>query len=368
MKQNNTPAVSTPSEPASKHMYPAGPTLVELQSMPLPDSYDTLTGELPFTMLNDALFHIVFEANPEALHSLICSMLSLQPEEITSIEVTNPIQIGNSVYTKDFILDLNIRLNNNVLINIELQVLNFAYWKERSLGYLCRTYDNLNKGSDYADTKPAIHIGILNFEVFPGDTEFYATYHLANDLSHKIYSDKFRLSVLQLRQMRHATEADKNSNRYLWAQFFNATTWEEIRMLTEQQPFIAEAAKTIYRVTEDERIRHLCESRREGIKTHNTLVNMNKRTAKELEETKTKLQETQNELLKKTNELAEKTTELAEKEAKISSLSDLLIQQITKKITAGKSLSQIADEVELPVEQIQELYDCIRTQIGKKHS
>lgn len=366
MKQTTTAAQSRSLSTASGQTYATGLNITELQNTPLPEDFDSLTGELPFTMLNDALFHIVFEATPAALHSLICSMLSLQPEEITSIEVTNPIQIGNSVYTKDFILDLNIRLNNNCLINIELQVLNFAYWKERSLGYLCRTYDNLNKGSDYADTLPAIHIGILNFEVFPGDTEFYATYHLANDLSHKIYSDNFRLSVLQLRQLEHATETDKNTNRYLWAKFFNATTWEEIRMLSEQNPSIAEAVKTIYRVTEDESIRHLCESRREGIKTHNTLVNMNKRTAKALAKASAELKEAQEELQKKSTELAEKTNELAEKEARIASLSDLLMQQITKKVTAGKSLAQISDEVELPVEQIQELYDCIRTQIEKK--
>ena len=44
-----------------------------------------------------------------------------------------------------------------------------------------------------------------------------ATYHLANALSHKIFSDKFRLSVLQLNQSEHATKEDIACKRVLWA-------------------------------------------------------------------------------------------------------------------------------------------------------
>ena len=200
-------------------------------------------------------------------------------------------------------MDTKILLNDNPLINTEMQVLKLKFWKERSLGYLSRTFDNLNKGDNYVNTKPAIHIGILDFNLFPNDTEFYATYHMANDISHQIYSDKFRLSVLQLRQMEHATEADRQQGRYLWAKFFKATNWEEIRMLAEQNPIFAEAAQTIYRVTADQRVCDLCEGRREGEKTHNTLVILRDQALQELEDAK--------------NELAIKDAYIAELEAKL---------------------------------------------------
>ena len=38
--------------------------------------------------------------------------------------------------------------------------------------------------------------------------QFYATFHLANDVTHKIYTDKLRLSVLQLNHVKYATEKD----------------------------------------------------------------------------------------------------------------------------------------------------------------
>ncbi len=247
-------------------------TLAELLCNPVPEDFENLTGPLPYLMTNDALFHIVFEVNSEALKSLICSLINLNPADILSIEVTNPIELGHTIYDKAFVLDTKILLNTNSLINIEMQVVNLNFWRERSLGYLCRAFDNLNKGDNYSETKPATHIGILDFEVFPGDTEFYATYHLTNDISHKIYSDKFRLSVLQLNQAEHATPEDRLCGRYLWAKFFKATTWEEIHMLAKQSPVISSAAQTLYRVTQDERILQFCDAREMGERTQRTLT------------------------------------------------------------------------------------------------
>ncbi|MBR6537667.1 MAG: hypothetical protein IKT67_10755 [Lachnospiraceae bacterium] len=44
-------------------------------------------------------------------------------------------------------------------------------------------------------------------------------------------------------------------------------------MLAQQDPIFAEAAKTIYRVTADERVRNHCNAREMGERTYNTLVN-----------------------------------------------------------------------------------------------
>ncbi len=258
--------------------------LAELQSIPRTEDIEHLSGKLPFQMTNDALFHIVFEANPVLLRDFICSLLQLQIEDILSIELTNPIEFGNSIYSKSFLLDLKIRLNTNIVINIEMQVVNLSFWKERSLGYLCRAFDNLNKGDSYTDTKPAIHIGILDFEIFPNDTEFYSTYHLANDCNHKIYSDKFRLSVLQLRQEEHATEIDKQWNLHLWARLFKATTWEEIKMLAEKNPTFKGAIETIYRVSSDDRVRELCQAREDGERTQRTIELLHQRELQEARE------------------------------------------------------------------------------------
>ena len=63
-------------------------------------------------------------------------------------------------------------MNNNTLINLEMQVANEGNWPDRSLSYLCRAFDNLNEGENYGDLKPAIHIGILDFTLFPENLNF----------------------------------------------------------------------------------------------------------------------------------------------------------------------------------------------------
>ena len=52
----------------------------------------------------------------------------------------------------------------------------------------------------YDVVRPAIHIVLLNYDLFPKEPEFYATYHLANDVTHKIYTGKFTLSVPSLNE------------------------------------------------------------------------------------------------------------------------------------------------------------------------
>ena len=146
-----------------------------------------LTGKLPHTLTNDYLFHIVFQKNPKILRGLIRSLLKLKDEEIIDIRLENPITPGEKADDKTLILDLLITLNGNQKINIEMQVLNTKDWPERSLTYLCRSFDNLESGNDYINVMPVIHIGILDYTLFPKYPEFYAHYAMMNIINHNIF-------------------------------------------------------------------------------------------------------------------------------------------------------------------------------------
>lgn len=172
-----------------------------------------------------------------------------------------PIILGESIDDKTFFLDISITLNNHVLINLEMQVINEHNWPERSLSYLCRTFDNLNSGKDYSTVRPAVQIGFLDFTLFPEHPEFYSTYQLLNVKNHTIYSDKLRLSVLNLTRIDLATKEDKQYHLNYWASLFKATTWEELKMLAEHDEIIANASSTIYQLSQDEMIRLQCEAR-----------------------------------------------------------------------------------------------------------
>ena len=142
-----------------------------------------------------------------------------------------------------------------------MQVVNQHNWPERSLSYLCRSFDNLQKGEDYIHVKTAIQIGILDFTLFPDVPEFYATYMMTNIKNHQIYSSKLRLSVLDLTHIDLATKEDRLFHIDYWASLFKATTWEEIKMLAQKDSMIKEASDTILQLSQDEQIRQRCEAR-----------------------------------------------------------------------------------------------------------
>ena len=211
------------------------------------------------------------------------------------------MEYGISAYSKNYVLDLKIILNGSTILDIELQVESLGFWKERSLAYLCRIFDDLNRGDEYIDIRPAIQVGILDFHLAPGDTKFYSNYYMMDEEEpHKKYSDKLRLIVLQLKQEANATGEDRKWHLDLWAKFFRAETWEEVFMVAERDLYIENAAKTLYRACADERIRDLCYGRERGEKT---LRSLQLQLQRQKEEARQELQQKDDEIARLRAEL-----------------------------------------------------------------
>lgn len=220
-------------------------------------------GKIPYGMTNDYMFRAVLQSNNKVLKGLICALLHFTEEEIFSVEITNPIILGTAVKNKEFRLDINVILNNRTLLNLEMQIVNRLNWTNRSVMYLCRSFDQLNHGQDFAEAKPVIHIGFLDYSLFPDCPEFYASYKLINIKNHRKYSDNLTLNVLDLSHIELATEEDKMYHIHKWAMLFKATTWEEIKMIAEQNEYLQEASKTMFQMSADELIRKRCRDREE---------------------------------------------------------------------------------------------------------
>ena len=131
-------------------------------------------------------------------------------------------------FTKEENLDLKVKLNNDRILNFEVQVIDEKNWPERSLSYACRTFDQLMQGEDYIKAKPVYHIGFLDFDLKHLSPEFYATFKLLNVKSHEIYSDKFILSVVNLK--------------------------------AQENTYVSDAAETLLQSNQDLKIRSYCEA------------------------------------------------------------------------------------------------------------
>ncbi len=219
------------------------------------------TGEIKYNMTNDYMFRALFQQNTVALKGLLSSLLHMPPEDILSVEIMNPIVIGETINDKEFRLDIKAVLNHYQQINLEMQVVNRHDWPERSIGYLSRMYNSLQKEDQYINVKPAIHVGILNFSPFEGEPIFYSQNVLMDMNKHRIYSDKFQVNVLELKQIELATEEDKEWNLDFWAKLFKAGTWEELKMIAKDNEYFTEASNTLCDLYADFNVRERCRDR-----------------------------------------------------------------------------------------------------------
>lgn len=94
---------------------------------------------------------------------------------------------------KMMMLDLKLELNDSRILDIEMQVVDEGNWTERSLAYLCRAFDQLEKEENYLDVKETIHIGILNFTPKDFPEKLYLDYFFYNlDTASEAREDYYR--------------------------------------------------------------------------------------------------------------------------------------------------------------------------------
>ncbi|MCI6920036.1 MAG: Rpn family recombination-promoting nuclease/putative transposase [Lachnospiraceae bacterium] len=295
------------------------PRSISTNSMNIPKN-----GALLVPMTNDYLFRALLQQNNLVLKGLICALLHMEEADISSVIITNPIRLGDSIDNKTFVLDINVIMNQHHIINLEMQVINLNNWQDRSLSYLARNFDHLKKGEDYQLTHPVIQIGLLNYTLFPKYPEFYSTYQFLNVKKHTLYSDKLRISVLDLSRIDLATEEDRQYQLDYWAALFKAKTWEELQMLAQNNNYFKEASETVYQLTQEEQIRQQCLAREDYNRTMKGIENTFAAQKHEIATLKKDLDDANQQISAQNKQLSEKDAmiaslqaQLAEKNAKV---------------------------------------------------
>ena len=207
------------------------------------------------------MFHYVMQESKEALKGLVCALKGISAAEVQAIHVENPIELNSS--GKETVMDIKLTLNTNEIMNIELQMYFEPEWLPRSVLYLCRAYDSIDRGDDYTSLKPTTLYCITDKNLLSdADPEFYAKYKLLNVKTHKKYTDFIGINVLQLNQTKIATPEDIDNNLVYWANLFKATTWDDFKALAKDNPAIEEVGTMIFELNYDNQAKELLEGQR----------------------------------------------------------------------------------------------------------
>lgn len=277
-------------------------------------------GRMRYTLMNDFLSKYSLQTDLYALRGFLAALLRIDVDSITSITVCNPIEPGNDITEKECILDLKLVINNNKIINVEIQSRFQDFWPERSITYLCRTFDQLKSGDGYVEVKPCVHIGILSHDLFKPDDprytgNFYSEYRLLNTSTHTEYSSKFEIKVISLNHLEDATDEDKESPNglYHWAKLFTASSWEDLKNQAKENPMMSSLVGTVMQLSAEEKIAQACEARRRysnDIATYEAEIAQKVAAIADLDAT----------LADKDAALADKDAALADKDATIKKL------------------------------------------------
>jgi len=261
-------------------------------------------------LTNDLLFHKVFTGNQEALAWLLSSLLNLPREEITDIEILNPIDFGDQTDSRQTIVDLKVRLNRGSYILVEIQVRRFPFWTNRTLVYASKQIADQVSGQNfkYDQIQQVIQISIMNYSLFPDHRQFFGRYSLKDDSGYE-YTDRLQFLVMDLTARELATERDKKQGLVEWGKAFSATTWEEVERV--QAPGIQEVKKAMTFIMSQPTERERVFARQMAVWDMNTLLQDAERRGADQE--RVKAEEAVQQEKKKAEEAVQQEKKKAEK-------------------------------------------------------
>ncbi|MDR1874992.1 MAG: Rpn family recombination-promoting nuclease/putative transposase, partial [Synergistaceae bacterium] len=223
---------------------------------------------------NDVIFKMIFgdERNKSILKAFLLSVLDLPEEEYDEIDIIDPHLRVDSPNEKLGILDVHIRTKGGRLLDVEIQVARTPFIKERITGYTGKMLGvQLVVGEEYIEMKKVITIVILDYNLIEDSDCFHNKYVLYDAKTGSLFTDIMEIHTLEMRKIPKMPENtpdmdEKTRQQILWLKFIRSEREEEVKMLAAENPEIQKAYGVLKKLSEDEQVRLLYESREKAIR------------------------------------------------------------------------------------------------------
>ncbi|MDR2781000.1 MAG: Rpn family recombination-promoting nuclease/putative transposase [Holosporaceae bacterium] len=221
----------------------------------------------------DLLFKLLFskERSKRMLIHLLNSIVDADGRDpIKNIEVRKTELTPEYLGGKEARLDILAETSNGLLVEIEMQKNDDPDMAYRSMFYWSELFfQQLSKGGQYKDLKKTICINILGeFNLFKDD-EFWHTFHMRNDKTFEILSDKEEIHFLEIQKVR---EFRKDSPITWWLEYLKNPHSESIQEIGELEPIMKEAVEMFDMVTSDPQTQEFLRMREKGLRDFNSAI------------------------------------------------------------------------------------------------
>ena len=217
----------------------------------------------------DLVFKKIFGnvKNNDILADFLATVLGIGVEEITSIEILDNEMIPETLISKFSRLDLKLTLNGRTSVNIEIQVLNYSNYKERTLFYWAKVYtEELQKSEDYVNLKNVIAINVIDFNLFDCK-EYHSTFKIFEEHRQELLTDKLRIDFLELKKAKKE-RGIMTDKKQMWMDFLNSNAEDDetLDSLATKSPVMKKAVAVLRQMSADEKELYEIEQREKAMR------------------------------------------------------------------------------------------------------
>lgn len=178
-------------------------------------------------------------AHEKVRKQFLSDALGIPIDMIRAVRLANPFLRRRLWRQKQGILDIALVLNDDNKIDIEMQVHMQKHWVRRDLYYLARMYtDDLMIGENYGKLRRCISISLLDFKLFPNDTEYHHIYRLRDEMGKEL-TNLWEIHIVELGKTLTGDAVDD------WIRLLNAKSQEEVDMLIIKNEGMREAVEVV---------------------------------------------------------------------------------------------------------------------------
>ncbi len=214
-----------------------------------------------YNLKNDIIFKAFFsrKGNEIFLIDFLEALLNIKIKEIKIKEEVNIEQLAAE--EKGGRLDLQAKLNDGVIVNIELQMRNYFNIEERTTLYSSKVISReTERGSSYNNINKVIMINILGynlleFEEYISDTVIVLNKHRDYEMLKGI-----KWYFIELPKFRKQNP-DLNKKINQWLVFLDDSDQEAVKMAERKNNTLKKARKEIDYLTGDDAVRRLADLR-----------------------------------------------------------------------------------------------------------
>ena len=210
---------------------------------------------------NDIMFKAFFgrKGNEKYLKEFLESLLKIHIEKIDIRSEVSLLKLDEK--EKGGRLDLEAKLNDGLIVNIEMQLRNLENMEKRTMYYASKILSReVERGEKYERINPIIMVNILDYELF-GFKEYVSKTEIVLK-EHKDYEaiKGMQWYFIELPKFR-TSNPDMGDKVNQWLALIDSEDRGLLKMAEEKNKTIKEAKKEVEYLTGDEEVKRLAELR-----------------------------------------------------------------------------------------------------------